>query len=291
MNEEILESYLQAGHIAKKARDHAASMVRPGVRIVDLVETIEQEILDQGAGIAFPLNISRNEFAAHDTAGPGDEREFLEGDVVKVDLGAHINGYVADTAVTVDLGGHAKLVESTEAALKKAISLVRPGVTAGELGTAIQHEIEKRGFKPVSNLTGHGLGKFHLHGEPTIPNVSINGGAVLEEGTAFAIEPFATTGSGHVTEGQRMEIYQQTSVKPVRMPSARKVIEEIRDRRSLPFSRRWLKVSKAELALATLRRSQVVYGFPVLHDIPGSFVSQHEHTLIVTEDGCIVTTR
>ncbi len=138
------------GALAKRFREEAAAMVVPGASILELVDTIEQAILDEGAGIAFPpLNISINEDAAHDTAGPGDERLFAEGDVVKVDLGGvHIDGYVADTAQTVDLGDNALLVEASREALNAAIAMVRPGVTSGELGTVIQHEIEARGFSP-----------------------------------------------------------------------------------------------------------------------------------------------
>ena len=290
MNDDIYSAYMEAGALAKRFREEAAAMVVPGASILELVDTIEQAILNEGAGIAFPLNISINEDAAHDTAGPGDERLFSEGDVVKVDLGAHIDGYVADTAQTVDLGDNALLVEASREALKTAIALVRPGVTTGELGTAIQYEIESRGFRPVANLTGHGLSHYYLHGEPVIPNVAMVGGAVLEEGMVVAIEPFVSTGTGMVSDGNRTQIYSQIANRGVRLPSAKRVLNQIHDRRSLPFSRRWLTGDKIELGLSSLKRSGVVRGYPVLHDIPGSLIAQTEHTLIVTEDGCVVTT-
>ena len=290
MNDDIYSAYMEAGALAKRFREEAAAMVVPGASILELVDTIEQAILDEGAGIAFPLNISINEDAAHDTAGPGDERLFSEGDVVKVDLGVHIDGYVADTAQTVDLGDNALLVEASQAALGVAIALVRPGVTAGELGTAIQHEIVSRGFRPVANLTGHGLSQYYLHGEPMIPNVAMTGGAVFEEDMVFAVEPFASTGAGMVSDGARTMIYSQIANRGVRLPSAKRVLNQIRDRRSLPFSRRWLTGDNLDLALSTLKKNGVVRGYPVLHDIPGSLISQAEHTLIVTEDGCVATT-
>ena len=291
MNDDILEKYLEAGRIAARLRDDAASMVVVGASRLELVETIEQGILDAGAEIAFPLNISLNEDAAHDTAGPEDDLCFAAGDVVKVDLGVHVDGYVADTATTVDLGDNALLVEASRAALEAAIALVRPGVTAGELGTVIQHEIESRGFRPVANLTGHGLSQYHLHGVPTIPNIGISGGATIEEGMAFAIEPFASTGTGFVHDRSRAVIYSQIAAKGVRLASAKRVLNQIRDRRSLPFSRRWITGDKVDLALATLKKNGVVRDYPVLRDIDGSLVSQAEHTVIVTDDGCIVTTR
>ena len=107
----------------------------------------------------------------------------------------------------------------------------------------------------------------------------------------FAIEPFATTGSGHVGEKTRVEIFSQISARPTRIPSARIILEKIRDRKNLPFARRWLGERKLDIALPTLIRSGILHGYPVLSDIPGSLVSQHEHTVVVTEDGCIVTTR
>jgi methionyl aminopeptidase len=107
----------------------------------------------------------------------------------------------------------------------------------------------------------------------------------------FAIEPFASTGSGRVGERTKKEIYQQISNKPVRVPSARAVLEHIRNRRGLPFARRWLPDKKSDIALPGLVRTQHLHVYPVLADIAGSLVSQHEHTLIVTGDGCIVTTR
>jgi methionyl aminopeptidase len=291
MNADILEKYRTAGILAARILREGAQEIKPGSSYLELVESVESRVREEGADLAFPLNVSLNEDAAHDTASTGDERLFAKGDVVKLDLGVQLDGYIADTATTVDLGSNDLLLEASEKALEAAIALVRPGTTAGELGAAIQHEIERRGYRPVTNLTGHGLDQYVVHNPPTIPNVGIHGGAVLTEGMVFAIEPFATTGSGHVNEKARVEIYSQLALKPVRIPSARAVLERVRVRRGLPFARRWMQDRKLDIALAGLVRSQVIRAYPVLSDIPGSLVSQHEHTLIVTEDGCIVTTR
>lgn len=289
-DESTFDSYREAGRIAAAVLKEGASWVRVGAPVREVVESIEGRVAEAGAGLAFPLNLSFNEDAAHDTAAPGDERIFLAGDVVKLDLGVHLEGYIADTALTIDLGDHDLLIEASRAALDMAISLVQPGITVGVLGQAIQHEIESRGFRPVTNLTGHGLSRYAIHTPPNIPNIGYPGGARLEEGMVFAIEPFASTGLGKVSEKGRVEIFQQVSVKPVRLPSARKIIESVRDRRGMPFARRWLPDARQDVALAALVNQGVVRAYPVLADIPGSLVSQHEHTLIVTCDGCIVTT-
>jgi methionyl aminopeptidase len=291
MEDSVLENYRHAGRIAAAILKEGAQGIRIGASYLAVVESVEARVIEEGAGLAFPLNLSLNEDAAHDTASEGDERLFKKGDVAKLDLGVHIDGYIADTATTVDLGTNPLLVEASYQALEHAVAAVRPGVSAGELGAAIQYEIESRGYRPVSNLTGHGLDRFVIHCPPTIPNVRTTGGVVLEEGMVFAIEPFASTGSGRVGEKARKEIYQQISTRPARVPSARAVMEHIRDRRGLPFARRWLPDKKADIALSNLVRTQHLHVYPVLADVAGSLVSQHEHTLIVTADGCIVTTR
>jgi methionyl aminopeptidase len=291
MKDEIFEKYRDAGVLAAKILRRGAQGIRIGGSYLDLVESIEVQVEEEGAALAFPLNLSLNEDAAHDTASPDDARVFTKGDVAKLDLGVQVEGYIADTATTIDLGNNSLLLEASEQALEAAIKAVRPGTTAGELGAAIQKEIECRGYRPISNLTGHGLDRYILHCPPTIPNIGVNGGVVLEEGMVFAIEPFATTGSGHVGEKTRKEIYSQVSQKPVRIPAARAILDTVKDRHGLPFARRWLNEKKLDMALSSLVRSQVLHVYPVLSDIPGSLVSQHEHTVIVTGEGCIVTTR
>jgi len=291
MDDEILEKYREAGTIAAKILSEGAKGIRVDASYLEVVEFIEARVAEEEAELAFPLNLSLNEDAAHDTASPSDDRRFVRGDVAKLDLGVHIDGYIADTATTVDLGSNPGLLEASYQALEHAIKNVRPGVRAGELGAAIQYEIESRGYRPIANLTGHGLDRYIIHKPPTIPNIGTIGGTVLEAGMVFAIEPFASTGSGRVGEKTRREIYQQISNKPVRIPSGRAIMERIRDRRGLPFARRWIPDKKCDIALPALVRNHNLHVYPVLADAQGALVSQHEHTLIVTDGGCIVTTR
>ena len=291
MKDEILEAYLEAGKIASRILSHSRPHVRVGAPFLRVVEEVEALVTGEGAGLAFPLNLSLNEAAAHDTASDGDDRIFSAGDVVKMDLGVHLDGYIADTAGTADLGDHEPLLRASRAALEKAISLVKPGVTTGDLGRAIQGEIEALGCRPVANLTGHGLGRYEIHTPPTVPNIGISGGAVLREGMVFAIEPFASTGTGFVSDAPRVQIFQQILERPARLPAAKKLLDQVRERHGLPFARRWLSGEKLEITLSGLVRSGHLHAYPVLRDVPGSLVSQAEHTVIVTGDGCIVTTR
>ncbi|RPJ54145.1 MAG: type II methionyl aminopeptidase [Methanobacteriota archaeon] len=291
MKDEIVDLYREAGAIASAVLRRGRDRVRIGTPIRETVESIEGMVREAGAGLAFPLNVSVNEDAAHDTAWPGDERIFAVGDVVKLDLGVHLEGYIADTATTVDLGEHQPLVEASVAALERAIGLARPGVQINQIGAAIEAEIQGRGFRPVANLTGHGLAQYQIHTGPTIQNVGSGSGAPLEAGTVIAIEPFATTGSGMVSERNHVEIYQQISVKPVRLPAARRLLEEVRERRGLPFARRFVGAEMRDVALATLVRAGILHAYPILHDVPGSMVSQAEHTIVLLDEDCIVTTR
>lgn len=290
MKEEIFDRYMQAGAAAKKILCEGAERIRVGASLLEVAEFVENSILDEGFGIAFPVNISLNEAAAHDTPSPDDTRTFAEGDMVKLDLGVHLDGYIADTACTVDLGDQPLLCEASIAARDAAIAAVRPGVAIGTLGTIIAHEIKSRGFLPVANLTGHGLDQYCLHKGPNVPNIPGSGGAVLEEGMVLAIEPFASTGTGFVHDGRREEIFSQQIRRPVRLPAARKILQEIESRNGMPFARRHIHVKSADLALSRLIHDGIIRSYPVLSDVPGSYVSQAEHTMIVTGDACIVTT-
>ena len=191
MKDDVLDRYREAGRIAHRVLSTGVGMVRPGAGVLETVEALEAMVLEADAGLAFPLNCSFNEAAAHDTASEDDERVFSQGDLVKLDLGVHLDGYVADTAVTIDLGDHAELVLASRTALDAAIAHARPGVTTGELGAAIQAAIEGYGFRPVANLTARSRTSSPPRA-PSVPNVA-TGGSVME-GQVVAIEPFASTG-------------------------------------------------------------------------------------------------
>jgi methionyl aminopeptidase len=183
------------------------------------------------------------------------------------------------------------LVEAAEQALDAALDLVEPGVHTGEVGAEIESVIDGYGYNPVVNLTGHGLGHWDQHTAPNIPNRAVDSGTELEVGDTVAIEPFATDGGGKVTQGQQEEIYSLEQEASVRNRQARQALEQIVEEfKTLPFARRWLDTSRAKMALRRLERQDVVHGYPVLQEDEGCLVAQREHTIIVTEDGCEVTT-
>ncbi|PSP73715.1 type II methionyl aminopeptidase [Halobacteriales archaeon QH_9_66_26] len=285
------ENHREAGEILAQVREEAADRVEVGASHLELAEWTEERIRELGGEPAFPVNISIDEEAAHATPSADDSSTFGE-EMINLDIGVHIDGWLADTAITVDLSGHADLAEAPEAALDAALDLVEPGVETGEIGAAIEEVIDDYGYNPVVNLTGHGLGRWDQHTPPNIPNRAVSQSVELESGDVVAVEPFATDGGGKVSEGSDEQIFALDREQSVRNRDARQALEQITEEfRTLPFATRWLDVDRPEMALRRLERQNVVHGYPVLKEDEGALVSQKEHTVIVTEDGCEVTTR
>jgi methionyl aminopeptidase len=285
------QKHREAGRILAQVRDEAAERAEVDTGYLELSGWVEDRIRELGGKPAFPLNISVDEEAAHGAAAPGDERTIGE-EMVKLDIGVHIDGWLADTAVTVDFTGQRELVEAAEQALDAALGVVEPGVQTGDIGAEIEDVITSYGYNPVVNLTGHGLGHWEQHTSPNVPNRAVSQGIELEVGDVVAIEPFATDGGGKVSEGNDEQIYALEREASVRDRASRQALETIVEEfKTLPFAARWLDTPRAEMALRRLKQKNIVHGYPVLKEADGKFVSQKEHTIIVTEDGCEITTR
>ena len=291
LDAEQYEHHREAGEILQTVRSEAVERIEPGVSHLEVVEHVESRIRELGGEPAFPMNVSIDEEAAHATPGVGDEATFGE-EMINIDIGVHVDGWIADAAITVDHSGNDELVEASAEALEAAIETVGPGVDTGLVGDVIGRTIEGYGFNPVVNLTGHGLGHWEQHTQPNIPNRKVTSGVELEVGDVVAIEPFATDGGGKVQEGSDEEIFALETERSVRDRTAREALEQITEEfRTLPFATRWLDSTRPEMALRRLHREDVIHGYPVLKEQAGYYVSQKEHTVIVTEDGCEVTTR
>jgi methionyl aminopeptidase len=288
------ESYVQAGRIAAEALHYGAKLIKVDASLLDVTEKVEQKVLDLGGEFAFPPQISLNEIAAHYCAEPKDETIFKKGDLAKLDVGVMIDGYIGDNAISVNLGEHEKLVEASREALNNAVKAVRPGVTLGELGKAVQDTITKYGFSPVRNLSGHGLDQYVFHDKPNIPNFDTGDKTELKEGMVIAIEPFASAGKGMIYESSNANIFSQVNKKPVRNIITRQVLKEIEVFKGMPFTTRWLVKKlpepKINFALRELMQYEIIKSYPPLPDQAKGLISQAEHTVIV-EDVPIVTTR
>jgi len=238
--------------------------------------------------LTFPAQISCNQLAAHYCPDEEDKTIFSD-QLVCLDVGVHVDGFIGDTAVTVDLSGkYNDLIKAAEEALQNALGIIKPGITLGEIGRVIQETIQNYGFAPVKNLSGHGLGKYEVHTKPTIPNFDNHDETKLEKNSVFAVEPFASTGAGVVESSGIVTVFEIKNKKPVRNPITRQVLKEIASYDNLPFTTRWLTRKfgvKAKYALREMEHLEMLHPHPPLADKDKGMISQAEHSVLIDNDG------
>jgi len=296
VTEEELETYRRAGKLVAEVREQARPLVKPGVTLLEIAEAVEDLITQKGAKPAFPCNVSVNEIAAHYSPPADDDTTIKDGDMIKVDVGVHVDGYIGDTAFTIATGEKQELVQTVELALEAEIAAIKPGIDVGGLGRIVEETAAAAGFKPIRNLTGHSLSRWNLHAGLTVPNVEGETGQRLSVGDVVALEPFVTDGAGYVEDQQKVYILKYLYDRPVRLRMARELLRDVkRAYDGLPFAERWLAKKMSKLRLELILRELVGVGallpYHVLAERAGGKVAQAEHTVIVTEDGCEVTTR
>lgn len=296
LSEEELEKYRKAGKLLAEVREQVRPLVKPGVTLLEIAEKAEELIAQKGAKPAFPCNISVNEVSAHYSPPANDDTIIKEGDMVKVDIGAHLDGYIADTAFTAATGEKAEMVQVVEQALEAAISAIKPGIDVGDVGKVVEETAAAAGLKPIRNLTGHSLARWDLHAGITIPNVKERTGQTLKSGDVVALEPFITDGAGFVEDQKKLYIFRHLRDMPTRLRMSRELLRDVkRDYDGLPFAERWLAKRMSKLRLELTLRELVGIGalwpYYVLAERAKGKVAQAEHTVIVTEQGCEVTTR
>jgi methionyl aminopeptidase len=293
-----VDDYIKAGKVAAEVREMVRVKNWVGRSVYEICEEVENEIKKRGAKCAFPVNVSINEIAAHYTAEPNDPIIITDFDLVKIDLGAQINGFIADTAVTVCHDEQYEgLIKAAEDALSNAMSMIRVGVKASDIGRIIEKTIKQSGFKPIANLSGHSLGQYTIHAGKSIPNIWSVGGFSLSENTAYACEPFVTTekGGGFVRNGKIKNIFAINSRKKTKNDEADKLLDYIWEKfNMLPFALRWItkdwEEKKARELLEQLINKKAVQAYPILIEINEQRVAQAEHTFIPNENGVTVTT-
>jgi len=293
-----IEYYEKAGIIAGEVREDVRSKNWVGHTVEEICEYVESEIIKKGAKCAFPVNTSINEVAAHYTAEPNDPKTISDTDLVKIDLGAQINGFIADTAVTVNYNPkYDTLVQTAENALQVAMSMIKSGIKSKDVGRSIHKTIQDVGFKPIVNLSGHSLDQYTIHAGKTVPNTWTIGSFTFSENEAFACEPFVTTreGLGYVRNGKIKNIFALVSRKKTKDEDANKLLEYIwTNFNMLPFALRWIlkewEEKEARKLLEFLEKKKVVHSYPILVEANGEPVAQAEHTFIPTTTGVNVTT-
>ena len=293
-----IEDYVKAGKIAGEVRENVRQKDWIGRTLAEICDYVESEIIKRGAKCAFPVNTSLNEIAAHYTAEPNDPKTVSDSDLVKIDLGAQINGYIADTAVTVNYDPqYDSLVQAAENALQAAMSMIKVGVKSKDVGRKIQNTIMDMGLKPIANLSGHSLDQYTIHAGKTVPNMWTIGSFSFSENEAFACEPFVTTKNalGFVRNGKIKNIFALASRKMTKDDEADKLLEYIWNNfNMLPFALRWIvkewEEKEARRLLDFLIKKKVVKAYAILVEANGKTVAQAEHTFIPTQTGVTVTT-
>lgn len=295
---DILEKYRRAGETAAKVREEMKRFVREDMLIIDVCEKAEGMMRSMGGKPAFPCNVSVNEVTAHYSSPPGDVSRISKGSVVKVDIGVHVDGYIADTAATVCFNPeYESLVVAAEEALERGVGIIRPGLSVSKFGSQIERVIKSRGFKPVSNLTGHQVGRYLVHtGEP-LPNVSHFSTEKIRAGEAYAVEPFVTLSeaAGRVESGSEAYIFRFAKRKRLKNTESKNLLRYVvKNFKTLPFSERWLSSYTYEnwykQAFSELLSSKSVMSYPVFVEATGKPVAQAEHTVFVGEREVFVLT-
>jgi len=297
-DEEAIEKFKLSGKILRETREEMKHFVREGMPIIEVCEKAERLIREKGGKPAFPCNVSVNEIAAHYTSPPNDKSRIPERSLVKVDIGVHVDGYVTDTAVTICFNPeYRSLVETAEQALKAAINSIRAGIFISRLGGIIERTIKSRGFKPISNLTGHQLGRYLVHAGTSIPNVSHVSFSKIKLGGVYALEPFTTLPNaiGKVENGDEVTIFRLLRHKKLESPYAKQLLKYIEANfRTLPFAERWLQdvvpQEHHREAFQELLSSKALMGYPIFIEVSRKPVAQAEHTVLIVEDGCLVLT-
>lgn len=296
-NEE-LEKFRLSGRILRETREEMRSQVKETMPIIEVCEKVEGLIRIKGGKPAFPCNVSINEVAAHYTSPPGDTLLIPEGSTVKVDLGVHVDGYVTDTAFTVSFSSEGRsMATAAEHALKSAIDNIHGEMSLGKIGTLIETTIKNRGFRPISNLTGHSVGRYLIHAGTSIPNVGLVSLNKVHTGEVYAIEPFVTLPDaiGRVDNKPQTTIYRLLKAKSVKTDAAKKMLKHIETNfRTLPFTERWLSdivpPEQHKAAFKELQTSKAITGYPVFVEASKKPVAQAEHTVLIKEDCCEVLT-
>lgn len=292
------EQYKTSGRIVREVKPIVRSAVKPGVTFLEICDLVKREVESRGGRLAFPTGIGANEVTAHYAPQDGDESAFREEDLVKVDFGVHVDGYVTDTSVSVTFNPEFNLLlEATERALEAAIATVRREPRTGEIGREIHREAARFGFKTIENLTGHTLDRYIVHAGKSIPNLYMPGMQTLKTGDVFAIEPFLTLGTaaGYVVDASTQTIFSMVARKKTGIAELDVFADRVwSERKTLPFTPRWYSTEFGKNNLpgiiTRLLAKRILRGYPTLVEASGKPVAQFEHTMSLDESGLVVLT-
>lgn len=297
--EERTYYYAQAGQITFEVFEEVKQMIQPGIKIIDICRKAQQLILEKAAHPSGPCVVAVNNIVAYYTSPSVDETVIPENSVVKLDLGAHINGFIANKAETITFDDNYKpLIESSNKAWTNAMELVRVGTETSMLGVAVEDTIREFDFLPIRELYGHQLDRFQIHGEKILPNIKMpysKADSVMELDDVYSFDVFSSTGSGSVHQDVSKTFISMLKPllkpAPLRSKTSRAIRNYIyKEYFTLPFTERWVTdnsdfhPARVRLTLRELKRSNSLIEFPVLSDEKDSFVSHYKNTFYVTNE-------
>jgi len=293
-----MDSYVKAGSICRQVKKEIEAREWEGKTYVELCTFAESSISSLGGTPAFPVNVCANESAAHYTAEIDDQKLVPHNCILKVDLGAHIDGCIADTAVTLCYNDELlDMAEATKSALNEALKVIKDGARTSDVGKVVESYASRRGYRPISNLSGHMLDKYVIHAGTSVPNVWSPSLASFKAGRYYAVEPFFTTseGSGIVVEGSSENIFAIVARKNTKDAELGRFLDAVwNDRKTLPFAARWYKeqFSKKKLLefIPRLVKMKLIHGYAELVEAKAQPVAQAEHSVAVNAGGNSVLT-
>lgn len=285
---------LEAGKIASQIREEARKFIKKDMPLIEISNKIENKIFEMGGKPAFPTCLSVNDIAAHATPAHDDER-IAEG-ILKIDMGVHLDGWIADTAFSIDLENseeNKKIIETSKKALGNVIEKMKKDITLKEIGGIVYETMKSNNLTPITNLFGHSINQYDLHSDISIPNYNSGSDISLSPGL-YAVEPFATNGNGKVHDGKPSGIYKLINEKNIRSQIAREILEFIKSEfNALPFCSRWVVKkfgTKAIIGLKQLEENGNIYQYAELIESKHGKVAQTEHTILIEEDGNVIVT-
>ncbi|XP_064384558.1 methionine aminopeptidase 2-like isoform X2 [Halichondria panicea] len=301
---DIYSDFRRAAEAHRQTRKFMQRWIKPGVKLIDMCELLEDtarnmvEANGLKSGLAFPTGCSINHCAAHYTPNAGDNTVLQYDDIMKVDFGTQVNGYIIDCAFTVAFNPKFDpLMTAVKEATNTGIKAAGIDVRLCDVGEQIQevmesYEVELDGkthqVKPIRNLNGHSVGQYNIHAGKTVPIVKGGDATRMEEGEFYAIETFGSTGKGLVHDDMECSHYMknyEVGHVPLRLQRAKSLLNVINQNfGTLAFCRRWLDrlgQTKYLMALKNLGDSGIVDAYPPLCDIKGSYTAQYEHTILL----------
>ena len=323
---DFLIDYRHAAETHRQVRQWAQKNIKPGQTLTEIAEGIEDSVrrlvghdgLSEGdahiAGMGFPTGVNLDHIAAHYSPNAGNKMVLQQNNVMKVDIGVHVNGRIVDSAFTMAFDPmYDNLLNAVKDATNTGVREAGIDVRLGEIGAAIQetmesYEVEINGttypVKSIRNLNGHTINHYSIHGTKSVPIVKSADMTKMEEGDVFAIETFGSTGNGYVREEGEVSHYAKRDDAPnvaLRLSSAKNILNVInKNFGTLPFCRRYLdRLGQDKYLLGVysfyvcrMRRSHVILtgrqlnslvssgiieDYPPLVDKKGSYTAQFEH--------------